>query len=346
MPTLYTAKLRLAQPATGELFGTWGTTVNTGITALVEDAIAGRAAVSMTDADYTLTANNGATDEARNMVIRMTGTLTTARNVICPTVAKLYIFENATTGGFALTLKTSAGTGVSVAAGAAAMLRCDGTNVVEWIPVTGTGGLVKSTSPTITAPTLTSPTMTAPVLGTPASGVMTNVTGTANGLTAGVALALKSATTSVVVSAATAPTAGQVLMATGASGASWQTVGAGSVFTNVTNVFTKNQSVASVALTPGATVSVDAALSNNFTLTADQSFTLENPTNLTDGMVLNFRLKQDATGSRVATWGSKYHFPDGVDGVLTTTANAVDLMSCYYNAADDSMCCVLNKAFG
>ena len=38
---------------------------------------------------------------------------------------------------------------------------------------------------TLTNKTLTSPTMTAPALGTPASGVMTNVTGTASGLTAG-----------------------------------------------------------------------------------------------------------------------------------------------------------------
>jgi hypothetical protein len=47
---------------------------------------------------------------------------------------------------------------------------------------TGSGSVVLATSPT-----LTSPTFTAPVLGTPASGVMTNVTGTATGLTAGVA---------------------------------------------------------------------------------------------------------------------------------------------------------------
>lgn len=47
---------------------------------------------------------------------------------------------------------------------------------------TGTGAVVLAASPT-----LTTPTFTAPVLGTPASGVMTNVTGTAANLTAGVA---------------------------------------------------------------------------------------------------------------------------------------------------------------
>lgn len=62
-------------------------------------------------------------------------------------------------------------------------------------------------------------------LGTPISGVATNLTGTANGLTAGtatVANGIKTATTTVSVSAATAPTAGQVLTATGTTAATWQ----------------------------------------------------------------------------------------------------------------------------
>jgi len=111
------------------------------------------------------------------------------------------------------------------------------------------------------------------------------------------------------------------------------------------NVFTKNQSVLPVILTPGVTVNTDAALSNNFTLTAAQNFTLANPTNLTDGMILNFRIKQDATGGRVVTWGSKFKFPGGTAGVLSTTANAVDFMSCYYDGPSDTLDCVLNKAF-
>ena len=42
---------------------------------------------------------------------------------------------------------------------------------------TGTGNLVRATSPTLTSPTLTSPTLVAPALGTPASGVLTSCTG-------------------------------------------------------------------------------------------------------------------------------------------------------------------------
>jgi hypothetical protein len=82
----------------------------------------------MTTADYTLSSNNGATDEARAMVLNLTGSPGLARNVICPAVSKVYVVYNNT--GFAQTLKTSAGSGISVPNGATAFLRCNGTDVV------------------------------------------------------------------------------------------------------------------------------------------------------------------------------------------------------------------------
>src|SRR6266446_5865568 len=42
---------------------------------------------------------------------------------------------------------------------------------------TGTGSIVRATSPTITTPTLSTPTLTTPVLGTPSSGTLTSCTG-------------------------------------------------------------------------------------------------------------------------------------------------------------------------
>lgn len=152
--TTYSTKLRLAIPTTGELADTWGNLINTGLTALVDDAIAGIATVTHPDtANYTLTANNAASDEARCAVLKITGALTAARNVVCPTQPKLYIIENATTGGFAVTLKTSAGTGIAVPNGATFTLRCDGTNVVairntnsEFNAAVGDGALFSNTS--------------------------------------------------------------------------------------------------------------------------------------------------------------------------------------------------------
>lgn len=133
MASSYTTRLRLELPVLGELSGTWGTRVNLGITELVDFAIAGYSSVAMTDADYTLTTSNAAADEARSAILNMTGTLTAARNVICPTASKTYIIKNATTGGFAITLKTSGGTGISIPNGKATLLYCDGTNVVDGI---------------------------------------------------------------------------------------------------------------------------------------------------------------------------------------------------------------------
>jgi hypothetical protein len=131
MPSTYTTRLRLVKPATGELTNTWGDVFNQQFSDLIDVAIAGYTSIALSDANTTLTASNGAADQARNAMIRFTGTLTAAREVIVPTASKLYYIENATTGGFSLTMKTSAGTGVDVVAGAKAMVACDGTNVIN-----------------------------------------------------------------------------------------------------------------------------------------------------------------------------------------------------------------------
>lgn len=98
-------------------------------------------------------------------------------------------------------------------------------------------------------------------------------------------------------------------------------------------------------LTDGATISVDASLANNFRVTLGGNRTLANPTNLIDGQVLNFRIIQDGTGSRTLAYGSKYKFPAGSVPVLSTAAGAKDFMSCQYDSTDDTLFCVLNKAF-
>ena len=132
MPT-YTTRLKFIKPGVGET--NWGTPINESFTDIVDIAVAGYINVTMIDADYTLTNGNGATpNEARYAFINMTGAITAARNVIVPSTSKLYYIKNSTTGGFAITVKTSAGTGISVLNGATAILLCDGTNVVSAAP--------------------------------------------------------------------------------------------------------------------------------------------------------------------------------------------------------------------
>jgi hypothetical protein len=134
MPSTYTSRLRLTLPATGELTNVWGNTVNNGITELVEASIAGSATLSTwggTGVDYTLSNNNGVADEARCMFLVASGAPGENKNIICPAVTKLYVVRNNVSGGFSVTLKTSAGTGITVPNGTTMFLRCDGTNVVD-----------------------------------------------------------------------------------------------------------------------------------------------------------------------------------------------------------------------
>lgn len=109
--------------------------------------------------------------------------------------------------------------------------------------------------------------------------------------------------------------------------------------------FTKNQRTVPVALNDGVSITVDAALSNNFKVTLGGNRTLETPSNLADGMVLNFVIKQDGTGTRTLAYGAKYKFPGGTAPALSTTISAVDLMTCMYESAGDILCCVLQKDF-
>lgn len=74
--------------------------------------------------DVTLTSS-----ESAFSIINLTGVLTGNINVIVTTAVNEWIFYNATSGAFDITIKTSAGTGVIVPRGTRAILYCDGVNV-------------------------------------------------------------------------------------------------------------------------------------------------------------------------------------------------------------------------
>jgi len=83
--------------------------------------------VTMADSNQTVATS----DALYHIVFKCTGALTAGRNLVVPTNKKLYVVLNATTGGFAITVKTPSGTGIAVLATASyVVLYCDGTNVV------------------------------------------------------------------------------------------------------------------------------------------------------------------------------------------------------------------------
>ena len=127
MASTYSPNLRLELIGTGEQQGTWGTTTNTNLGTLLEEAIGGYVSVTVSNSgDTTLSTNNGSADQSRNAVINLTGTITAARNVICPAIEKLYVVKNATTGGFSVTFKVSGQTGVTIPNGETYFLYVDG----------------------------------------------------------------------------------------------------------------------------------------------------------------------------------------------------------------------------
>ena len=128
--TNFTPLLGLALPTTGDLSGTWGTTVNDAITDLIDDAVAGTVTLSA-NADVTLTTTNGADNQARNAVILWTASNgATPRNVTAPAQSKAYIVINAGTGSVVI---RGAGptTGVTVASGFKALVAWNGSDFVK-----------------------------------------------------------------------------------------------------------------------------------------------------------------------------------------------------------------------
>jgi len=87
MTTQSTSLLGLALPVTGELTGTWGDTVNTAITSLIDTAVAGTTTLSA-DADVTLTTAALVANQARQAVILWTAGGTVTRNITAPAASK------------------------------------------------------------------------------------------------------------------------------------------------------------------------------------------------------------------------------------------------------------------
>lgn len=128
MASTFSTSLRIELIGDGDQSGIWGQTTNTNLGTLIEQAIAGVISITMLDANYTMTNFNGVSDEARNQVIVLTGTNTAQRNLIAPLVEKTYTIKNTTTGGFAVQIIGSSGTGVVIPNGVTTTVYCDGIN--------------------------------------------------------------------------------------------------------------------------------------------------------------------------------------------------------------------------
>ena len=117
MASSYSPLLRLELMATGEKSGLWGNVTNTNLSTILEQAIAGTVEISITGASspITLTVANGASDQSRTAILRITGTNASPISIVAPATSKLYFVKNASDQP--ITIKTSTSTGVAVAVG-------------------------------------------------------------------------------------------------------------------------------------------------------------------------------------------------------------------------------------
>jgi hypothetical protein len=181
MASSYSTRLRLELPATGEQASTWGSTTNGNLGTLLESAVAGIAAITMpSDADYTLTATNGATDEARCAVLSVasTGSLTATRGIIIPSVQKTYLVVNLTTGSQSITPKVSGQTGPAIPNGCACWVYCDGTNTFAVTPPINRSAYNITVGAITATGTVTAAGFAGPLTGAVTGNVIGNLTGT------------------------------------------------------------------------------------------------------------------------------------------------------------------------
>ena len=323
--TNFSPLLGLALPTTGDLSGTWGTTVNDSITSLIDSAVAGTTTLS-TDADVTLTVTNGVANQARNAVLLCTGARTGIKTIIAPFQSKAYIVINTTTGGYAVKLVGVGPTaGISIASGEKCLAAWNGSDFVK-IATTevdgvstisfGSTGLTPSTATSgavtvagtlavlnggtgVTSSTgsgnvvlSTSPTLVTPVLGTPTSGNFS--TGSFTWPT----LPLANNVTGIVLPV----NGGTGLSASGANGNFLQSDGSAWI---------------STAITPSITMPVSSRTSNAI-LTASDNSTLINVTSGT--------FTQTLTAAATLTSGWFCYYKNAGTGVITLDPSGSELI--------------------
>jgi len=135
MASSFSTDLKLELMVTGEKAGQWGDITNTNLN-LLQQAIAGFQDISIAGGAQTTTLvmTDAAISNARNAVIKLSGTITGNQIVTVPTgIEKTYIVENGTTGAFTVEFKQAGGTGptFSTTDKGIKILYANGTNIID-----------------------------------------------------------------------------------------------------------------------------------------------------------------------------------------------------------------------
>jgi len=167
----YVNNLRLKEITTGDEDGTWGTSTNTNLELITDGFSYGTKQMS-SDANQTFTMPDATADATRGFYLRITsaGSLSTTREVTLGpnTVSKVWMIENATTGGQSITIKQGSGAGITIPTTEKAMIITDGA---------GSGAAVVNANPTVAAGGLSYVAKTANYTASNLEGVLANTSG-------------------------------------------------------------------------------------------------------------------------------------------------------------------------
>lgn len=121
----YTSNLGITKPVTGELSGTWGTTVNTN-SDIIDRSVNGIVTLSLTASDITLTTSQGSLSDGQYKGLLLTGSNSVSRTItISPNTAqKSYFVLNSTSQNAIFT--QGSGGNVTIPAGTSAIIQSDG----------------------------------------------------------------------------------------------------------------------------------------------------------------------------------------------------------------------------
>tara|TARA_R100001443_G_scaffold92833_1_gene99507 strand:+ start:10 stop:1008 length:999 start_codon:yes stop_codon:yes gene_type:complete len=329
MASTYTTNLRLTKQGDGENPNSWGQILNDGVISLADEAIAGYTTISIgSAATVNLTNNDGADDQSRKAFLEIKGSVggvATSIFLVVPNNSKSYAVLNkvsANADSNVVMMRVAGNTGVTLGRSSTTFQHvvCDGTSVrsVNLLPnnVCITDNLFIGNNAQIAG--------TVTVAGAGTFKAAVSVEGAAkfnSTVTVSGASNFKSTVTveGAQVNKSTTRFEGAVSLASGAP-----------VHQPIT------------AITDATSIVMNMATNNQFTITLGGNRTLAAPTNLTAGQTGHIYLIQDGTGSRTLSYNSVFQFAGGSDPVLTTGANAVDLLVFSVRATDKVDAVIVN----
>ena len=133
MASTFENDLRLEEIGTGEQSGTWGVTTNTNLELIAEAFSYGTEAITTNADTHATVIADGATDEGRSMYLKYTGTLDSTCTITISagsagtfTLSKLWLIENATSGGQSIIITSGSGASITIQNGQVKMIATDG----------------------------------------------------------------------------------------------------------------------------------------------------------------------------------------------------------------------------